>query len=76
MRMRAHVRLLRPAGCVAIEMVSALLLVVCSTIFHHTLYQALKLVLIRRLVEPLLKRWHGNKSFSLSDGDVAHLSVL
>lgn len=59
-------------------MVSAgtLQLVVCSTLFHHALYQAFKLVLVRKLFEPLLRRRTGDKTAKFPDGDVGHLSML
>ena len=57
-------------------MVGALVIVICSTLFHHGLYQALRRGLVRRLCEPLVRRRTGDEKFSFSEGDVTHIAEL
>lgn len=57
-------------------MVDAVVIILCSTLFHHSLYQLFKHVLVRRLFEPLVRWRTGRATLTLQDGDVAHLSML
>ena len=57
-------------------MASGLVIIVCSTLFHHGLYQALRLGLVRRLCQPVVRRWTGKKTLTFSEGDVAHTAEL
>jgi hypothetical protein len=57
-------------------MVSGLVIVLCSTLFHHGLYQVLRLGLVRRVCEPLVRRRTGRKDLTFSEGDVSHTAEL
>ena len=55
---------------------SNVVIILCSTLFHHGLYQLLRRVLVRAVFEPLVRRRTGRKDLTFSEGDVAHTAEL